>query len=335
MNAVVKDLKYFLANPDEMPEDPKVLEQLANDHMAAAMESGTEQMDIDKVVGTDTPEKVAATEAPKAEAATVEVEPPVTPPEPEGKPDGIQAKDGKNIIPYSALETERQRRAAAEQLSRDLANQLAAATESKAPSTPTELLTAEELDTLEQDSPTLAKTLRALQQQNQVLADEIKQVRQVQQSQEVREDVAQKNDVREAIDSNPTLVGWEHAEDKTAWLEACRLDKLMRASEDFLDYQALSYEDRFKEVVKLVEAKLDLHEEPEPPVLTPVQIKAAAAEKLKTAKAQVPRSLSDIPGGAPPAVDERDKVEQMSSVELGSMFMKMTREQQDAYLSTL
>jgi len=74
----------------------------------------------------------------------------------------------------------------------------------------------------------------------------------------------------------------------------------------------------------------------EKPSLKPEDVRAAAAAKLaEKGKSAKPVSMSQIPGGAPPAVDEKQKVEQMSPTALGNHFLGMTREQMDAYLATL
>ena len=120
------------------------------------------------------------------------------------------------------------------------------------------------------------------------------------------------------------------------WNEASRFDKVLRESQA---YANKSFADRFTKVVELTQSALGIvvetpKAEVELPKLTPEQIKAAAQAKLK-GKTSVPVSSSQIPGGAPPAVDERERVEQMSVQELGNKFMNMTPEQMEAYLTTL
>ena len=342
----VKDLKYYLEHTDEMPTDTKEIERLANEHMNAALESGNEQMNVDKIVGVqDAPpanqeatddkagekpagdklvEKQADKPAPVVEAPAGEV-----------KPDAILAKDGKNLIPYSQLESARQRAVAAETLARQQAEELAALkAEKTAPAQQPEMLSDDELAALEADSPTLAKTLRAQQAAIQTLRDEVKSVQTRQQSQAAVEEQEVKSEVQSAIDANPTLAAWQTAEDQSMWDEAARFDKLLRGSPK---YANVSFADRFAKVVELTRLELGLEAEaPRTVELTQEQIKAAAQAKLKqvTAKSK-PVTLSDIPGGAPPAVDERQKVEEMSAVALGQQFMGMTKEQMETYLSTL
>lgn len=346
MNAVTKDLQYYLSHPDEMPDDPAELERLANEHREVAMESGAEQLSIDRFVEKDEKaESSTATGDTQKEAAKPVEAAPETPKASEEKaeikPDGILAKDGKNLIPYSQLESARSRAATAEERAKaaeDLAARQAQeleALKNKPNAAETEMLTEDELAALEADSPTLAKTLRMQQALIQQLRDEVGQVKTVQQHRAVTEEASIKSEIQSAIDANPTLAGWQTAEDQTMWNEASRVDRMLRESPA---YASVSFEDRFKKVVEMTQVALNIEppKSDESPALTPEQIRAAAAAKLKQVTAtKRPTTLSDIPGGAPPAVDERQKVEEMSPIALGQQFLGMTKEQLDAYLASL
>lgn len=337
----VKNLKYYLDHPDEMPEDPKEIEKLANETMAQALESGQEQVSVDRFVEPEDKkdDKPGVSSDAKVEAAVVTEEPKVEPPvEADDKPDGILAKDGKNVIPYSQLETARARATAAENLAKEQAQRIAQLeTEKTAPQgDDVTMLTDAELEVLEADSPTLAKTLRAQQTRIEKLTEQVEKVTQRQETQAATEEAEIKSEVQTAIDENPTLAAWQTAEDQSMWQEASRLDRTLRKSPK---YANVSFADRFKKVVELTEAVLEVKAEApvvQQPALTPDQIKAAAKVKLDAAnKAKKPLSLSDIPGGAAPAVDERQKVEEMSPTALGNQFMGMTRDQIDAYVANL
>lgn len=337
MSATAKDLSYYLEHTDEMPTDPKEIERLANAHIETALEAGTEQMDVDKIVGkADVPGVAAAEEEKKDE--TAEEAKPATDAEPAAKPEGILAKDGKNVIPYSQLENARQRAATAEALAKAQAQELAtlrAAREKPVAAPDAEMLTEEELSALEADSPTLAKTLRAQQSAIQTLRNELTDVVQVQRNRATSEAEEVRSEIQTAIDANSTLAGWQTSEDQTTWNMASAFDKTLRAMPQ---YANISFEDRFKVVVKMTQDALGVEPEAlsQEVSLTPAQIKAAATAKLAAVKkAKKPVTLSDIPGGAPPAVDERQKVEEMSSVALGNQFLGMTREQMDEYLQSL
>ncbi len=342
--AAQKDLNYYLTHADEMPTDPKEIERLANAHMDAAMEAGTEQMDVNKVVGTaDEPPGAAAAEKVDVKAdepAKAEVKPAAEVPAADAKPDGILAKDGKNVIPYSQLECARPRAAAAEALARDQAAELATLRASKAaPETvaDADVLTEEELSALEADSPTLARTLRAQQAAIRSLRETVEGVKTRQASDVASQEAEVKSEIQTAIDANSTLATWQTSEDQTMWDRASGFDKLLRAMPE---YANVSFADRFEKVVEMTQSALGIAPAtapaPQEDQLTPAQIKAAAAAKVAQAtKGRKPVSLSDIPGGAPPVVDERQKVEEMSTVSLGQMFLGMTEEQRVAYLASL
>ena len=340
MSAVLKDLNYYLEHTDEMPTDPKEIEKLANEHMSQALESGQDELTVDKFVPPeDKTEKVveAKAEPVKTEEAETKTEEPKAEVKTEAKPDGILAKDGKNVIPYSQLETARARTTAAEALVREQAAEIERLKAVEVPGD-VETLTEEELTALEADSPTLAKTLRAQQAAIQKLSGQVQDLTERTNGQIANEEAVIKSDIQTAIDANPTLAAWQTAEDQTLWNEASRFDKALRESPT---YANVSFADRFKKVVELTQSALGIEPPREEkkeslPTLTPEEIKAAATAKLaKAAKTAVPRSLSDIPGGAPPAVDERQKVEEMSSVALGQQFLGMTKDQIDAYLASL
>jgi SOS-response transcriptional repressor LexA len=150
--------------------------------------------------------------------------------------------------------------------------------------------------------------------------------------------------VQEAIDANPELSAWQVAEDQSRWNEAARLDKALRESPL---WRSKSFDERFVKVVELTQAifgeakpvekapvqAVKVDKQPAP---TEAEIRAAAEAKLAAKnKAAVPVSLSQIPGGTPPAVDEKERVEQMSSIELGNKFLRMNEEQLKEYLATL
>lgn len=354
MSEAKKDLAYYLAHTDEMPTDPKLIEELANEHMQAAMEKGGEQLTVDRFVKPDEKADVVAPKEAKEEKKEPEVkadekpkeEPKAEKPEakpeekPEAKPEGVLAKDGKNVIPFAVLESARERAAKAEELAAEKEKEIErlkaeAAGKKPAEEAKTEMLTEEELSALEADSPTLAKVLRSQQQTILKLNETVESLAQRSDDQAKAEEADVKSEIQAAIDATPTLAAWQVDKDQTAWNEAAKFDRILRENPKYAD---VPFEDRFAKVVELTKAALGLEvERPQPkeePKLTPEEVKAAAQAKLK-AKPQLPRSLSDIPGGAPPAVDEKEKVEQMSTLALGNQFLGMTKDQLEAYLASL
>ena len=359
MSATPKDLSYYLQHTDEMPTDPKEIERLANEHMSAALESGADQLTVDRFVEKDDKAESSPAEAkveteakPAAEAKPAEEAKPAAEVKPaeeakpaaEVKPDGVLAKDGKNVIPYSQLESARDRAKAAEELVREQAAELERLKAEKdagkvAAAGEVSLLTEEELKALEGDSPTLAKVLRAQQQTIQQLSGAVQTLNERQQTQFEQEVVEVKDEIQKAIDAVPMLAEWQTAEDQSMWKKAASFDRVLR---ELPEYKDTTFEDRFKKVVELTQSALGLESEAPPvkedtPVrtaLTQEEIKAAAKAKLQ-AKPALPKSLSDIPGGSPPVADERERVEGMSPTELGNKFLGYTKDQLDAYLSNL
>lgn len=341
--ADTKDLKYYLAHPDEMPEDPKELERLANEQIAQALESGKEQVSVEDFVKMDEkPESSPAAKAEVKEATKEEAKADpkeAAPKADEARPEGVLAKDGKNVIPFAVLEASRRREKELTDLAASQAAEIGRLNAANAGKTvqaeqDAAALTEEELKTLEQDSPTLAKLLRAQQSEIKGLKDTIKGVNERVEVQVEQTEAEIKTEIQTAIDANPKMAAWQVAEDQTLWNEAAKMDKLLRENPLYAD---IPFEKRFAKVVELTEDAMGLRtpapvETPKKP--DPAAVKAAAAAKLAKTPT-TPRSLSDIPGGAPPAQDEREAVEGMSITALGEKFMHMSPEQRDAYLATL
>jgi hypothetical protein len=351
-----KDMNYYLAHPDEMPTDTKIIEQLAEDMRKSTMESGQEEVSVDRFSVTDPVAKDERTgassdaEAAKKEAdakalaesnAKIEAEAKATAAlEAEKKPEGVLAKDGKNIIPFAVLANARERAEASERLVQELAVKIeglqAAAKAGKPVEQQTEMLSDDELNALAEDSPTLAKVLRAQQSTIQQLTGTVESLAQRSQAQEQVAEAEVKTEVQSAVDANPTLLAWQNDKDQTTWERASSFDKLLRETPEYRD---VPFAKRFDKVVALTKAALDLKDDVQvdqnDQALTQAEIRAAAEAKLKSTKA-LPTSLSQIPGGASPAVDEKERVDQASPVELGQKFMGMKSvEEINAYLSTL
>ena len=389
MSEITKDLKYYLNHPDEMPDDPKVLESLANDHVRLITGEAEQELTIDRFADkaekddknsapSDAEAKVvedakkaeeekAAAEAKakeEADKATVEAEKATADAAAEAKkvaeakaaeeaakaaPEGVLAKDGKTVIPFAVLTSARERAKAAESLAEKQAQEIERLKAEKAGKTTAQaeeaaVLSDEELAALAEDSPTLAKILKAQQGTITRLNEKINAVTTKTEQHEVEARTEAANAVQEAIDANPILAAWQVDEDQSRWNEAARMDRALRESPS---WSGKSFNERFVKVVELTKAIFGEAVEPpkqdvkdvkvdKQPSPTEAEIKAAAEAKLAAkSKAALPVSLSQIPGGTPPAVDERERVEQMSVQELGSKLLGMTKEQQEAYLATL
>lgn len=347
-----RKLQYYLENPDEMPDDPAEIERLTNEHLAGAIELGESALTVERFVAPeDAPkdDKVAApsdgVKAEEPKEPTVEVKA-----EAETKPDGVLAKDGKNVIPYSQLESARNRATAAEQISAQRAEQIAALEAQIAAGVKpadvkvdeVQILSEDELAALEADSPTLAKVLRSQQTYMQATAKQmaelkgtVTQLNNRAEREAATEQDTVKSEVQLAIDANPMLAEWQTAEDQTMWERASALDKTIRAMPE---YANKSFAERFEKVVQMTQAAFDVAPAREPAAQpSAAEVKAAAKARLDAAnKKAVPKSLSDIPGGAPPAVDERGRVEEMSVAEIGNKFLGMkSADEINAFISSL
>lgn len=353
MSATAKNLQYYLDHPEEMPTDVKEIERLTRESHEDAMTQGQKPLDVEVFAGKpDTTDAAGGVKAEEAKdkveakpAAKGEEKPvvkaeaaPVEKPE-EAKPEGVLAKDGKHVIPYSQLESARQRAATAEELAREQAARIAALEAKSKPveGAQTDMLTEEELAVLEADSPTLAKTLRGQQAMIRRLSETVQGLAEQREAEVEKTEAEIATEIQSAIDANPTLAGWQTAEDQSMWDRAAKFDQVLRA--DPL-YANKPFADRFAKVVEMTNAAVGAEESPkeETPAVVPKpeDVKAQAEAKLKAAaKAAKPTSLSQIPGGAPPAVDEKEKLEQMSPTAMGQLFLSMTPEQREAYLSNL
>jgi hypothetical protein len=289
----------------------------------------------------------AASEAP---AAAKEAE---APPEPEveQEPQGIATKDGKHVIPYSVLQSERNRAAAAE---RELQATLAKIAELEARQTdpkpaanngaaaPTEEqlaeLDPETLAELEQDFPTIValhkiaeSKNKALQAQIEALKAKLDPLENLTRQEQANREQQRAQTVQEAIDAVPKLAHVQ-ASDPDAFAMAQQFDSTLRERPEWAD-KPLS--ERFAKVVELVEAARGEIQLKQPAASSePANLKQAAAAKLKdSAEKAVPTSLSQFPAGEPVATDEASAIAALSHAQIAEKFARMTPAQMDAYLN--
>lgn len=264
--------------------------------------------------------------------------------------DGILAKDGKNIIPFSTLKSARERAAQAEQLVRDheaqiaelkaaiAGNQGAKQGESARTTTDTVLegLTDEDRAILAEDYPTILKAIDAAAANIAALQSQMKPV--VEQSQvavQERERSAAES-VQDAIDSVPKLAHIQSSNSEAFDL-AKRFDAQLK---DLPAWKDKPLQERFSKVAEMVESALGPIELPNRSA-TPTAADLAAAAKAKAeaaakaTKTSVPTSLSEFAAGEPAATDEQQAAEQMSQLQLAEKFSRMSPDQMDAYFSTL
>jgi hypothetical protein len=292
--------------------------------------------------------QVEAKADPAPAAAAEEKQPAeaVQDPEVQRDPEGIATKDGKHVIPYSVLQSERTRAAQAERDLQEARAQLAAlqaaATDPKptakdggADTTGVSKEEEDRLALLEEDFPTVAAELKATRALVKALEAKLTPLEVSREADAAQRAAQTAMTVQEAIDSVPKLAHIQAA-DPEAFALAQQFDNTLRERPD---WSGKSMSERFAKVIELVEAA---HGEitvpgykPSAEAKDPEALKAAAAAKVATAPKAVPTSLSQFPAGDPAAADEVAAVEQMSTAQLASKMARMTPAQLDAYFASL
>lgn len=254
------------------------------------------------------------------------------------KPEGVLTKDGKHVIPYNVLERERERASRAEQTIKELEARLqqsAAGDPNGAADKGAVDISQDDLDELEQEIPEVAKVIKHLMGKLNEATGVITQLRDEQERTKQVRAQEEADEFEAAINSTSHLKGWrdkafsKEAPDRTMWDRAVKVDSMLREDPEWSDKP---YSERLAQVEKTVTAMYGMNVAP-PKTDKQPDLKTVADEKLKGKGGDVPTSLSDIPGGNPPAQGYAETLENASTVALGQKFLNMTVEQQEAYLA--
>jgi len=275
----------------------------------------------------------------------------------EDDPEGVATKDGKNIIPYSVLRSERDKSARAQQLLLDSQNRVAEleaqlqnannpgtktgdTTRANDQIQPDDELSEEDLAQLKEDFPTVHKALMAQKamtaQLESKLAPVEKSVNDIQQDREN----STAEDVQAAIDSVPKLAHIQ-ATDNEAFDLAKQFDATLKVRPNWADRPLA---ERFAKVVEMVESSLGITIEipaakSKTDSMSADEIANAARAKAestaKASKSGVPNSLSDFPAGHAVAENEGSAVEQMNHAQLSEKLWRMTPEEQQKFYASL
>lgn len=252
---------------------------------------------------------------------------------------GILAADGKHIIPIDVLRNARAAEAQARQTAANamaeleaLKARLAAGADGDGDEIEVDIETSDAIDeqlaTLAEDYPELGNFAKALTAQLKETRKLVQDLVADKQATAATEQTQRQLTIREAIDSNPTLLLWENdTEDREAWSRAVQYDKLLRERPDWADKPV---QERFAQVVKLVQVDYPTAKKPAgTSPKTGADLTAKAREALANAGDLEIESLSQIPSGASPTETE---LGDLSATQIESMMSNMSQKQIDALL---
>lgn len=273
--------------------------------------------------------------------------------EPEGEPQGVATKDGKHVIPYSVLKSERDRASRAEQLAAEMRERVAAleaavqaasqgakngeSARTNADEPTVSDLSTDDLESLKEDFPTVYKAVQAAMAKAAQLEAKLQPVEDSVRSAEAEQARSATETVQDAIDSVPKLAHLQ-ATNAEAFELAKQFDATLRAQNA---WSGRTLSERFSKVAEMVEAALGPIDLPGNKTTSPnaVDLKAAAKAKADAAarasRTNVPTSLSEFPVGQHAAQDEREAAESMTALQLADKFSSMTSDQMDAYFRNL
>lgn len=252
----------------------------------------------------------------------------------------IKTRDGKHEIPYSVLESERQKNAELQRKLDEL-KQRQQALGDKAPEKKPDQDTGKSADKDDFDLEAFREEfgdeaaeaevkrrikVEALEKRQVQLEAELAENKKWREDQEAKSRQTAADQVNEAIDSIPTLRDWREKDDPM-WHAAVALDQRLMDDPEFKD---MSFQQRFEAVVQRLTGQ-----KPKP---TEKDLEKEVDTKLaeqEAAGGSVPNSLSDIPGGVNTDQSESDTLERMTPTQLESKLEKMSPDELDAYLARL
>lgn len=335
------DLNNLSDNPEDLQKVFEQLEAGGEPTAAAPKEPEPAPKEPEKAQSNDDP---ANKEPQKAEQGLSDNEDDAA---------GVATKDGKHVIPYSVLKSERDRASRAEQIAREAQERVAALeAQLKAgnqganngegartdPQQPTASdLSAEDLEALKEDFPTVYKAVMASMAAAKALETKLQPVEESVRSAEAERERSATETVQDAIDSVPKLAHIQ-ATNKDAFELAKQFDATLRTQSAWAS-KPLS--ERFSKVAEMVESAIGPIDLPGSKQASPSAedlakaAKAKAAQDAKASRTNVPTSLSEFPAGQHAAQDEREAAEQLTHQQLAEKFAGMNADQMDAYFRSL
>lgn len=335
------DLNNLSDNPEDLQKVFEQLEAGGEPTAAAPKEPEPAPKEPEKAQSNDDP---ANKEPQKAEQGLSDNEADAA---------GVATKDGKHVIPYSVLKSERDRASRAEQIAREAQERVAALEQQlKAgnqganngegartdPQQPTASdLSADDLEALKEDFPTVYKAVMASMAAAKALETKLQPVEESVRSAEAERERSATETVQDAIDSVPKLAHIQ-ATNKDAFELAKQFDATLRTQSAWAN-KPLS--ERFAKVAEMVESAIGPIDLPGSKKASPSAedlakaAKAKAEQDAKASRTNVPTSLSEFPAGQHAAQDEREAAEQLTHQQLAEKFAGMNADQMDAYFRSL
>jgi len=335
------DLNNLSDNPEDLQKVFEQLEAGGEPTAAAPKEPEPAPKEPEKAQSNDDP---ANKEPQKAEQGLSDNEDDAA---------GVATKDGKHVIPYSVLKSERDRASRAEKIAREAQERVAALEQQlKAgnqganngegartdPQQPTASdLSADDLEALKEDFPTVYKAVMASMAAAKALETKLQPVEESVRSAEAERERSATETVQDAIDSVPKLAHIQ-ATNKDAFELAKQFDATLRTQSAWAN-KPLS--ERFAKVAEMVESAIGPIDLPGSKKASPSAedlakaAKAKAEQDAKASRTNVPTSLSEFPAGQHAAQDEREAAEQLTHQQLAEKFAGMNADQMDAYFRSL
>ena len=182
----------------------------------------------------------------------------------EANAEGVQTRDGKHVIPFSVLQSARDRAAQAEQLVRDQEARLKdlqaklekgsqGAKDGEGARTGQELILSEEDRAyLGEEFPTVLKALDAIAAKNVAIEQQLKQTSEKSASNRTEPGAAAAETVQDAIDSVPKLAHIQ-SNDAKAFDQAVKFDAMLKELPEWSDK---TLQERFAKATEMVETLL-------------------------------------------------------------------------------
>lgn len=258
-----------------------------------------------------------------------------------GPVDGIATRDGKRIIPYAVLESERRANQALKEQLAKANEQLQAAMAAKettgndlaerASSAP-ESLTDAELEELERDFPSLAKPLQLIRTMNEKLAQLSQTTTQQAPAQQAataqpadQAALTEQEAYDQGIADNPLIATWMSKGGKE-WERACAIDEVLQKDPS---NKGLTYSERFAKVQRMVAAEFGIAIPPSGGSTQQAGQTAASSAATKPGALPTPTettpTLTDLSGRG--VSTSRDPLADMTTGQMVDRAMAMSEEE--------